>query len=377
MAELAERSTNHIPANEFQANFHLNVRTSWGLADYKAHAPNCSCRHMRELRNNHSSPNNNPLNNLLVVAKPIGKVYFSEGTDIVAYKDDAQSCEMKLANELFSGGVPHDTQVKPKVSCANCLLTANDKKNGFIGIFSHSLEELQATVQSARDTESMEKEQGVVHSRNHADFVVALEVSSLQSLLQEDSVQATNEVLNQIIESGITTAPYHGVQVTMTHPLEVLLTSISWSSSFEYMLVWGFIDGETKVQLDLIGGKRHLGESTIECAIRKADKECSLKIDEGWLKSQVSNKYGGSLTAEASADSEVKIIVPRGREIMNVFFIMPPPQTWNILELVEGALDSGYGRDSEYDQDYGDLGEEYCLYDKSKKIGKNKKSGKR
>lgn len=376
LEELVERSCSYIPATEFQANYHLNVRVSWGIADYKVHAPYCSCWHMRELRNNNSTPSNNQHNNLLVVAKPIGNVFFSEETGVVAYEDDAKSCELKLANELFADN-KMGIEIKPKVSCAQCLLTANDKKNGFLGIFSHSLEEIQATVDSARNTESMEKDQGILHSRNHADFVSAIEVSSLQSWLQGGSVHATNEVLNQIIDGGVADVPYHNVRLKVTHPLETLLTYMSSSSSFEnltYVMIWGFIDGPHTVQIDLIGGKRHLGESTLECALRKADKECSLKIDEGWLKSQVSSKYGGSFAAEMSGDSEVKVLVPSEQGSHNVFFIMPPPKIWDIVELVEGALDDGYGiREYEYEDIHG---EDYYSDEsthKSRKIGKNRR----
>ena len=245
LAELAERSSNYIPANEFQANYHLNVCIPWGAVDYKVHAPDCSCWRMKELQSNNSSPTNKQLNNLLVVAKPIVNIFFSEGTGVEAYKDDAQSCELKLANELFSGVPLADTDVKPKVSCAQCLLTADDKKNGFIGILSHSMEELQATVDKARKTESNEKDQGIVHSRNHADFVSAIKVSSLQSWLQEGSVQATNDVLSQITKGGVASLPYHNVQLEVTHPLETLLAYMSRSSSFgnlTYVMVWGCID---------------------------------------------------------------------------------------------------------------------------------------
>jgi len=36
-------------------------------------------------------------------------------------------------------------------------------------------------------------------------------------------------------------------------------------------------------QLDLPGGKRHLGESTFQCAIRETEEETSLVVDETWL----------------------------------------------------------------------------------------------
>ena len=42
-------------------------------------------------------------------------------------------------------------------------------------------------------------------------------------------------------------------------------------------------DGPNKWALDLPGGKRHLGESALECAIRETEEECSLLLSRETL----------------------------------------------------------------------------------------------
>ena len=41
------------------------------------------------------------------------------------------------------------------------------------------------------------------------------------------------------------------------------------------------------------------------------------------------------MAAEMSGDSEVEVLVPSEQESHNVYFVMPPPKTRDIVELVE------------------------------------------
>ncbi|KAL3807576.1 hypothetical protein ACHAXA_005152 [Cyclostephanos tholiformis] len=63
-------------------------------------------------------------------------------------------------------------------------------------------------------------------------------------------------------------------------------------------------DGNDLLTLDLPGGKRHLGESTLMCAIRETMEECSLTIDRGWLSRMVPVRYGGDVLVEVGEEEE-------------------------------------------------------------------------
>ncbi len=75
-----------------------------------------------------------------------------------------------------------------------------------------------------------------------------------------------------------------------------------------YLMVMGYVvigdgnDDGILLTLDLPGGKRHLGESTLSCAIRETEEECSLIIDEMWLSDMVHVRYGGNVEEEGGEE---------------------------------------------------------------------------
>ena len=109
-----------------------------------------------------------------------------------------------------------------------------------------------------------------------------------------------------------------------------------------YILALGYLDGPAQLELDLPGGKRHLGESTLQGLLREVEEECSLRIDEGWLASKVTPRYGGrAIRRDGEAGGEdghregdeydgarVRTLEPRkikGVPSGDAFFVMPPP----------------------------------------------------
>lgn len=363
---------------DFQATYQKNAKViSWGAAVYKVHAPNCHCRIVAKLRDDHVAASStdivnkmselgikersNPFDNLIVLpharyGESVGSVYVCEGTNTKAYEKDARSCEKKLARELFDcskgkkDGVVAQNEVKPGLSCAGCLLLNNKSKNGFVAIISDSLKELETTVDVARKS-TLKKEQAV----DHAHFTVALEVSTLQSLLQGGSPVEHQDLVEAFVDAFQHSSSSHAneamnvlaskkpVQVKLGHHISYLLEHIkSQSTSFvldnahlKYVMVIGYIDSPTEFKIDLTGGKRHLGESTLECAVRETAEECSLKIDKDWLACRVTNEYvheedassevkvPKSLRYTRDGSSEVKVLGLSGG--VNVFFVMTPP----------------------------------------------------
>ena len=86
----------------------------------------------------------------------------------------------------------------------------------------------------------------------------------------------------------------------------------------------GFVDGEALFTLDLPGGRRKLGESTLGVALRKTEQECSLKIGKAWMSSRVESTLGG----QGEIDGDINTVIPKGEESCNAFFVIfisPPP----------------------------------------------------
>ena len=69
----------------------------------------------------------------------------------------------------------------------------------------------------------------------------------------------------------------------------------------------GFDDHES-LELDLPGGKRHLGETALEGAIRETEEEASLAWDDLWVKTVL----------------QAKKFAERG----NRYFILNPPESF-------------------------------------------------
>lgn len=376
----SHRSSQHVQplaVTDFQATFLQHAKVDWGAAEYQVHTPNCRCNRVTNLCGR--------FNNLIVAAKrdAIDAVYVCQGTDTKAYERDARSCEMKLASELFRLDNNAPREIKANVSCASCLLTNAKAKNGFVAIMSQSSAGLEVTIQSARNSATSKQQASTLSSR-HGHFTIAVNVSTLLSFQDEpdDHLQAIVEVVKQALmdmkrggadvstgANDMVSSSSSAVKVKLGHHLSYLLESIQRQpdecilqdgGKLKYVMLFGYVDEPTRscsrftIQLDLPGGKRHLGESTLECAIRKADKECSLKIDKEWMASRVARKFGGVLANDdsSSSDGVVKVIAPKGKEGVNVYFVMTPPPVQCSLEDIWDCHSLGENEDSAGCEDY-------------------------
>jgi len=150
---------------------------------------------------------------------------------------------------------------------------------------------------------------------------------------------ATKDILLQIRNDGGVdclspemTNESSSVQIKMGHHLTSLLWLLqdkqlpkSSNNNVKYIMVMGYIDSSHAIELDLPGGKRHLGETTIQgVIIREVEEECSLQINYDWLVGSVSKRYGGSKDTE-EGDSSIQVLEPRkvkGSVSGDAFFIM-------------------------------------------------------
>jgi len=308
---------------------------------------------------NSNNDSNSPFDSLIVLPDTKGSnpsIYSCTNTNLQSFQKDGISCEQKLAKEIF-GNTSTTTDKAPssdnkkippfKVNCAICLLTTH-QRNGFVAIISNSYNELQSTITSARKSTLIKQSNGKKLHADHAHFICAIKLSSLYSLLSAGKTRSKNEmvtkdILMQIrndggvdcLSSEMTNESTSSVQIKMGHHLTSLLWLLqddkqkSSNNNVKYIMTMGYIDSSHAIELDLPGGKRHLGETTLQGVIREVEEECSLQIGYDWLVGNVSRRYGGSRDT-GEGDGSIRVLEPRkvkGSVSGDAFFVMTPPPT--------------------------------------------------
>ena len=343
-----------------------------------------------------------PFNNLLVIPDTKSgnpsHAYVCTGTDRETYDEDWAGCEARLAREIFGDGDGHgkDTARPFKVSCARCLLER--MPNGFVAIMSRSPGELIPVLRGARDEADRKRRIRAHLHADHAHFLCALEVSSLTSLISTGrmmtrggNARAAMDIARRIAEDDecvdvlppemseriaartSASAPSSGrrtppVRIELGHHMSTFLRLLAEEEEEEgppreggrstspnddprRVMAMGYVGGPDLLTLDLPGGKRRLGESTLSCAVREAEEECSLIIDRGRLEGGVPERYGGVGVEEEGGgvggtdattdgdgscgrrrgggahggDAVVRVLASRGRDCHDEFLVMTPP----------------------------------------------------
>ena len=404
LADLAGRRPSNLGGDERNAtddvrpmrgnfrDFHAVIQAS----RYRVHAPNCSCRNrllmsakdkQEELVLEAGSlDGRDPFDNLVVVPDDRGwssqrsdratsteinppDVFICEGTGKRSFRGDAASCETKLARAIFGDEAQkrpfsYDETRTPsfEVTCARCLLAS--QRNGFVVIVARAFEEMEEMIQHGRNA-ARAKAQRRLLDASHYHFTIVLELSTLQALdglVKDEREEAKMLVLAQIDDSNAevpvemfgavgskssTLARLDGVaprdlRITMGNNLQCLLSHARRRSAMfeKYIMVAGFVDGDAEFELGLPGGKRFLGESTMEDAVRKLEAECSLRIDNTWMSRRVQRKHGGCQKKGKGID----MILPVGRDASNAFFVMAPPRLslHDVFLKIRGISSLGY-----------------------------------
>ena len=335
-----------------------------------------------------------PFDNLVVIpdTKSPQAIYVCQGTNLKMFVGEGSSgieCEQKLAREIFGPAYDPKTNntqdkvggstkkgssnVMPfKVSCAQCLLTRH-YPNGFVAIMDPSNEKLQPVLQNARMSAAKKKELNQFHS-DHSHFVTSLQISALYKFLETNKTrnknrEISNDIWKQLSMDGVVEDllvvgqeeeidtntsrdddddnDNNNVQgmvpeIKLGHHLQALLYNVSKERHHEYVVVLGYNDSTTEIELDLPGGKRHLGETSVEGAIRETEEEISFKIDAEWFRNRIPAKYGGTLCSSTDDDDNnnktnekgnkspwssqiLALCSKRKDEQGNVYFVMPPP----------------------------------------------------
>ncbi|KAL7496558.1 hypothetical protein ACHAWT_005080 [Skeletonema menzelii] len=331
-----------IETTHFLSVFHSEICRA---AKYKVHAPLCTCSKidkLRQLYRKEKDMNDNrnlserlkdldvsdPFDNLLVVpdTKTTPAMFVCNQTTSIEFQNDATVCENKIATKIFDNTDMTSLDKFPfKVSCALCLL--DHQRNGFVAIVADSVQELEPTIAKAKACKAAKKTTSHNLHSDHAHFICAVQLSSLKALVRSAKTRAkhsqiVSEILSQLKNGGIDLPPSDNSTIKLGHHLTsfIWLEGTSKGSKRGYIMVLGYIDGPYELMLDLPGGKRHLGESTLESLVREVEEETSLELDKQWLAERLSRRYGGALD-ENSEDIQV---LETARENGNVYFVIPP-----------------------------------------------------
>ncbi len=283
--------TSQRPIQQYTSDF-LSMHSQCQAARYKVHAPGCSCSKMKAIRER-VPPGQQPILDGLVVLpdiKNIQSVYLCLDTNYHVFQSNPKDAELKLYAELFSanesagdGGQPY------KVSCAQCLLT--DKPNGFVCVSSPSAQTVEFARDLARKRIRYKKAEQIALHSDHSEHVCVLPRNILwkyeTAKTRDQSNKADYALRSGLSKQGVEHAvgeEANRCEIELGHHLVSLLHITKKdvdanSANWLVMLQWK----GTKYQVDLPGGKRHLGETSWEGATRECEEECSLQIDPSWV----------------------------------------------------------------------------------------------
>lgn len=297
---------------------------------YKVHKPGCDCPKLLKMVEYHDSSDalaavkleDGRIDALVVVPDTKQKyVYVCRDTTADVFEDNPRGAEEKLKKEIFPTTSPVSSDVDGeditridetsfKLSCASCLLKAHEP-NGFCLIASSSADLVDTVRDRSRSNQRKREESGLVLHQDHAHFVARLPRSSLWNLhrskTRAQKGSAVDEILGHLSNQDIDAVKdpekfTNGIELGH-HLLSVLSLS---GRSDDFWFVMGY-DDHKSLELDLPGGKRHLGETSLEGAIRETEEETSLLWDASWVT--------GVLQSTKRSDGG------------NRYFVLHPPQS--------------------------------------------------
>jgi hypothetical protein len=324
--------TNSSSNNNINNNSFWQMHNDCKALRYKVHKPRCDCPKLLRLVESHDSSDeltavmleDGRIDALVVVPDTKQKyVYVCRDTPVGVFEDDPRAAETKLRDELFPKTVAPEAagdvdeiataridETKFKLSCAHCLLQAHEP-NGFCLIASSSASVVDTICDSSRSNKDEKEAMGRPLHPDHSHFVANLPRSSLWNLYQSKTraqkSSAVDEILGHLSNQDINAAHdperfTDGIELGH-HLLSVLALT---SRSNDSWLVMGY-DDHKSLELDLPGGKRHLGETSLEGAIRETEEETSLVWDASWVTTALQSK--------------------KRSEGGNRYFVLHPPQS--------------------------------------------------
>lgn len=310
------------------------VDSSSVTTKYKVHMPGCNCQKLKKRINegnfvfveNENGPSDqednsttamealNALDGLIVVpdTKSISFLYLCRNTQASIFAENPLSTELELKKMIYASSFPQD-ESSIKVNGAACLLQI--EPNGFACVVSSDSDLIDLVRDTTRKRIEEKKSSDLLYA-DHGDFLLTLPQGLLwkakQSKTRNSGKQVRDELLGHMAEQGIDIhkESEREVELKLGHHLDSILQLIPKPKGEErYWLIYGHDDStEQKIsfELNVPGGKRHLGETSLEAAIRETEEEISLVWDERWITKQYQNNRNPS-------------------EKVNRYFLLSPP----------------------------------------------------
>jgi NTP pyrophosphohydrolases including oxidative damage repair enzymes len=231
---------------------------------------------------------------ILPECKAVRSIFVGGQANSQSYPEDPLPCERTLHNVLFP--LPQSIHGTPiKVSCAQCMLQI--EPNGFVCITSSSRELVDNVRNMAIDSKKrcMVESKGtkLLHS-DHADYLCVLRFNTVENNVfrsfRQNLSKNSKDLHRELLQQNV---PIHGnTSVNIGHHLSRAIDlfkerrrDIEHENVYILTTVVQTIQsgGRVVLDLDIPGGKRHLGESSLECALRETLEETSLVIETSWI----------------------------------------------------------------------------------------------
>ena len=308
----------HISKNDVSItnDFSKLVNTS-KAARYKVHRPGCECSKVSNLllKNKHQEEG------LLVLPdiKAITSIFVGGTGSFRSFLLDPLGHEQTLKKIIFPSSQIQNRTTTIKVSCASCIL--NIEPNGFVCISSSSKADIVKAKDMAQSAKEYAIESGVSLHSDHAHSMCIMERHLLHrsaKVLNPNRRSRTQPPpipyeLEQDLISQCALVLDGDETITIGHHLCTMLDILKEKQREEYTFILTMVTKTTKgkhtiYEIDLPGGKRHLGETSFDCAVRETLEETSLAIDASWLIGS-----GESMKSKGAYESG------------NVFYLAKPP----------------------------------------------------
>lgn len=333
------------PIRVFTSNFDSFRSVCNNPLRFQVHRPKCSCPNVKHMLSDGSTIlrmldtadlggeaageeewfAEQLMDGLLVLPKTraTNAAYHCLDTSSKIFDAEPQETERKLAGELFpslQNAQSNATTSEPfKVSCAACLL--DDVPNGFACVSSTDPRHIEIVRDMAKGSAEIKEDNSSKHE-DHAHFLATLSFDTLVKLhgsrTRSEKEAAQEEVTQLLSAQGVPVEMGH-TEIKLQHHLSSLLWLLkerqeqrrapldekeSW-----YWLVLIYDDSSTsqgvsRLSLDIPGGKRNLGESTLDAAIRETEEEVSLSWNNDWVYKKIRGQQS---------------------EFMNMYFMICPP----------------------------------------------------
>ena len=258
-----------------QQRFHQQ-QTTKVIIKYIAHKPNCKCIEVSKRLLGLFG-----CNSLIVLPEnnTIRNTFICSNTSSFQFQNNQLETEILLRDVIFSNNAIDKKTIK--VRCAKCLLAT--VPNGFACIFGtkEKVEEVISNAEAARD-----KDRNDLH-HDHADFLFPVKVQNLRSGVRRSNKSLFEDIVNEKKTSH--REKNQGDTFEFGHHLSAIRDAKLQNNV--YVMIMFTYDEKSKCwNLDLPGGKRHLGENTNDCVRRETEEESSVVIQNSWFKSEFASQ---------------------------------------------------------------------------------------